>query len=414
MSKPEEVKEEIKRIGTHRGAYPFDIDGAVVKVDDFTLRERLGSTAKFPRWAVAFKYPPEEKETTLLDIEIQVGRTGALTPTAVFEPVTLAGTSVSRAVLHNEDFIAKRDIRIGDRILVRKAGDIIPEVIRSVSHAKGSVPYQFPDRCPVCGQKVQKDEDGAVIRCFNPTCPAAVRRNLIHFASRNAMNIDGLGPAIIDQLLEKKKIVSSADLYLLKKEDLLELEGFADLSADNLINAIAASKKNPLSRFLFGLGIRNIGEKAAKQLAEAFPSLEKLMAATQEEIEAIDGFGEVMAKSVVDYFNDPNAKALVADFRKRGVDPVEEVEAKGDLFVGKTFVLTGTLSRYTRKEAQALIEKNGGKVSSSVSKKTSYLLAGEDPGSKLTKATSLGVSVLSEADFDALLEKGKDDLKEEQ
>ena len=414
LSRPEEVKKEILRIGSHRSEFSFDIDGAVVKVDDLALREQLGSTAKFPRWAVAFKYPPEEKETTLLDIEIQVGRTGALTPTAVFEPVTLAGTSVSRAVLHNEDFIEKLDIRVGDRILVRKAGDIIPEVIRLVSHTPGSVPYRFPERCPICGGEVKEDEDGAVIRCLNPACPAAVKRNLIHFASRNAMNIDGLGPAIIDQLLDKKKIASAADLYRLTREDLLELDGFAALSADNLIAAIAASKQNPLSRFLFGLGIRNIGEKAAKQLSEAFPSLSRLMAASEEEIQSIDGFGEVMAKSVIDYFADENAVKLIRDFQSQGIDPIETVQEKGDLFAGKTFVLTGTLSRYTRKEAQALIEKNGGKVSGSVSKKTSYLLAGEDPGSKLTRAASLGVLVLSEDEFDALLEKGMDNLKEEQ
>lgn len=398
-----EVIEEIRRIGESKLDYSFDIDGAVIKVDRFDYREQLGSTAKFPRWAVAFKYPPEEKETTLRDIEIQVGRTGALTPTAVFDPVTLAGTSVSRAVLHNQGFITEKDIRIGDRILVRKAGEIIPEVLRSLTHEEGSVPYEIPRICPVCGSETVQDEDEAVIRCVNPACPASVRRNIIHFAERDAMDIDGLGPAVVDSLLNAGLIKSSADLYDLKAVQLTELERMGEQSAQNLIAAIDKSRKAGLGRLLYGLGIRNIGEKAAKLLAQKFGSMEALCKASAEEIAAIDGFGDTMAQSVVDYFAQPETETMLDQLKAAGLDMTEEIVQTGDRFAGKTFVITGTLPTYSRKEAQAMIEAEGGKVSSSVSKKTSYLLAGEEAGSKLAKANELGIPVLSEADLLAML-----------
>ena len=399
-----EVVAEILQIGENRAKFSFEIDGAVVKVDDFSERERLGSTSKFPKWAVAFKYPPEEKETVLREIQINVGRTGALTPTASFDPITLAGTTVSRAVLHNQDFITEKDIRIGDTILVRKAGDIIPEVLQSVRHGEGSEPYFIPDHCPVCGSETVQDGDEAVIRCVNPACPATVRRNLIHFATRNAMNIEGLGPAIVELLLQNGLIASPADLYALQPEQLSSLERMGDLSAQNLVNAIEASKERGLSHLLFGLGIRNIGERAAKLLAEHFPTIEQIFEASVEDITAIDGYGDTMAESVVHYFSKPETRALIEKLRAAGVKLTEDVEEKTDLFTGKTFVLTGTLPTYTRNEAKALIEKNGGKVSSSVSKKTDYVLAGEDAGSKLTKAQQLGVQILSEEELNRMLD----------
>ena len=397
------VVAEILRIGENRNRFSFEIDGAVVKVDDFTDREQLGNTTKFPKWAVAFKYPPEEKETVLREIQINVGRTGALTPTASFDPITLAGTTVSRAVLHNQDFITEKDIRIGDTILVRKAGDIIPEVLKSVRHQEGSVPYHIPDHCPVCGSETVQDGDEAVIRCVNPACPATVRRNLIHFATRNAMNIEGLGPAIVELLLQNNLIASPADLYSLKAEQLSSLERMGELSAQNLIHAIEASKERGLSCLLFGLGIRNIGERAAKLLAEQFPTIQQIFEATVEEITAIDGYGDTMAESVVHYFSKPETRELIEKLQAAGVKLNEDVEEKTDLFTGKTFVLTGTLPTYSRNDAKALIEKNGGKVSSSVSKKTDYVLAGEDAGSKLSKAQQLGIAILSEKEFNQML-----------
>ena len=398
----EQAVKEVRRIGDMRGKYPFDIDGAVIKVDDFAQRERLGSTSKFPRWAVAFKYPPEEKETVLRNIEIQVGRTGACTPTAVFDPVQLAGTTVSRAVLHNQDFITEKDLRIGDTILVRKAGEIIPEVIRSVAHAEGSAPYLIPLECPICHSKAVRED--AVVRCINPTCPATLRRNLIHFASRAAMDIEGLGPAAIDQLLENQLISSAADLYKLTEEQWVSLERFAEISARNLVEAIAKSKSNPLSRLLFGLGIRGIGERAAQLLARNFGNMDAVCRASKEEISSIDGFGEIMAESVWDYFQDPKALNLIEQFRQAGLNFTEPTENTGQALTGKTFVLTGTLPTYTRQEAKALIEKNGGKVTSAVSSKTDFVLAGEEAGSKLTKAQQLGIPILSEEEFRSLLD----------
>lgn len=407
-----DVIREIRRIDETRHQNDFDIDGAVVKINDLALRENLGATVKVPRWAVAFKYPPEEKETVLRDIEIQVGRTGALTPTAVFDSVTLAGTSVSRATLHNQDFITEKDIRIGDTILVRKAGEIIPEVLKVVRHGEGE-PFQIPNICPVCGSKTVRDEDEAVIRCVNPDCPATVKRNIVHFASRNAMDIDGLGPAMVDLLVDNGLIHSSADLYDLQAEQLTGFERVGELSAGNLIQAIEKSKENGLARLLFGLGIRNVGEKAAQLIARHFGSMDAILAAEKDDIwkkkkagepAIIPTVGETIADSLVNYFAQPEAREKIEHFRRCGVKLTEDVEEQGTRLAGKTFVLTGTLPTYTRKEAQTLIEKNGGKVTSSVSKKTDYLLAGEDAGSKLDKAQKLGVPVLTEDEFVRMIE----------
>lgn len=394
--------QNIDAIGEKRDQYAYDIDGAVIKINRFADRELLGSTTKFPKWAVAFKYPPEEKETTLLDIEINVGRTGALTPTAVFEPIILAGTTVSRAVLHNQDFITEKDIRIGDKILVRKAGEIIPEVVCSLSHLPDSRPYHIPDTCPSCGSKAVREEDEAVLRCTNPDCPATLLRNIIHFASRTAMNIDGLGPAVVKLLVENHHIASSADLYYLKREELADLERMGEKSADNLLNAIENSKKNDLSRLLFGLGIRNVGQKAAVLICEKFPDMDSLLSASEEEIAEIDGIGPVIAESLVSYLKQPQSLSLIERLKAAGVNMTAAVRKKDSLFEGLTFVLTGTLPTYKREEAKAIIESLGGKVSGSVSKKTSYVLAGEDAGSKLTKAENLQIPIIDEAEFDRM------------
>lgn len=395
----EDAIHEIETIGQMRGTLPFDIDGAVIKVDDFAQRNTLGSTNKFPRWAIAFKYPPEEKETELLDIDITVGRTGVLTPTAVFKPVQLAGTTVSRAILHNEDFIAQLDVRIGDTILVRKAGDIIPEVVAVTAHKEGSVPFKMPEICPSCGAAAVHLEGEAALRCINPECPAQALRNIIHFASRNAMNIDGLGKAIAAQLVEKGLIYSVADIYTLTKEDLLQLEKFKEKSAQNLINAIETSKQNNLDKLLFGLGIRNIGEKAASLIAEHFGTMQAIKQATAEEISALEGFGDVMAQSLVAFFAKEGTEDLLSRLVQAGVNMEWHGEEKSDKLVGKTIVVTGTLPTLSRAEAEALIVQNGGKASGSVSKKTAYVLAGEAAGSKLTKAQQLGIPVISEDDF---------------
>lgn len=395
----EDVLGEIRKIGAMRNSLPFDIDGAVVKVDDFTQREQMGSTAKFPRWAVAFKYPPEEKETTLLDIEITVGRTGVLTPTAVFEPILLAGTSVSRAILHNEDFIKEKDVRIGDTIVVRKAGDIIPEVVFVKSHGEDSIPYQMPDHCPSCGEAVSRNEDEAALRCTNPECPAQLLRNLIHFASRNAMDIDGLGEAVMTQLVEKALVLRVSDIYSLTHKQLLTLDKFKEKSAANLLQAIEASKAQNLDKLIFALGIRNIGEKAATLLAEKFKTLETLADATVEEILEIDGMGEIMAGSIVDFFQKEGTRDLLSRLKDAGVNFLYQGEEKTDVLAGKTLVVTGTLPTLSRSEAEALITQNGGKAAGSVSKKTSFVVAGEAAGSKLTKAQELGIPVISEQEL---------------
>lgn len=392
----EDAVSRIMEIGENRQSYSYDIDGAVIKVDNFELRNELGSTAKVPKWAVAFKYPPEEKETKLLDIEINVGRTGALTPVAVFEPVWLAGTTVSRAVLHNQDYIDSKDIRIGDIIAVRKAGDIIPEVVRSVSHAENSEPFVIPHICPVCHGKAERAEDEAVIRCVNIDCPAQLLKNIEHFASRPAMNIDGLGEAVVKQLVENRLISTVADLYALQQQDLEMLPGFAKVSASKLIANIENSKANSPDRLLFALGIKGIGQKNAQLLMKHFGSIEKLSETSPEEISAVENFGDILANNIFTALHEPHMTELIERLKSYGVNTVYQSDVKSDKLAGLTFVITGTLPDMTRDEAKTLIEQNGGKCSGSVSKKTSYVLAGEEAGSKLTKAQQLGVTVISQ------------------
>lgn len=392
----EDAVSRIMEIGENRQSYSYDIDGAVIKVDDFELRNELGSTAKVPKWAVAFKYPPEEKETKLLDIEINVGRTGALTPVAVFEPVWLAGTTVSRAVLHNQDYIDSKDIRIGDIIAVRKAGDIIPEVVRSVSHAENSEPFVIPHICPVCHGKAERAEDEAVIRCVNIDCPAQLLKNIEHFASRPAMNIDGLGEAVVKQLVESRLISTVADLYSLQQQDLEMLPGFAKVSASKLIANIENSKTNSPDRLLFALGIKGIGQKNAQLLMKHFGSIEKLSETSPEEISAVENFGDILANNIFTALHEPHMTELIERLKSYGVNTVYQSDVKSDKLAGLTFVITGTLPDMTRDEAKTLIEQNGGKCSGSVSKKTSYVLAGEEAGSKLTKAQQLGVTVINQ------------------
>lgn len=395
----DEIIGRIEEIGQMRQSLPFDIDGAVVKVNDLALRNEIGATSKVPKWAVAFKYHPEEKETTLRSIEINVGRTGALTPVAIFDPVQLAGTSVARAVLHNQDFITERDVRVGDRIIVRKAGDIIPEVVKSVGHAENSEPYFIPDKCPVCGANAVRDEDEAVIRCQNPDCPAQLLRSLEHFASRGAMNIDGLGEAVVEQLVSADLVHTVADLYTLDLLQLTSLERFGAKSAENLLKAIENSKKNEPDRLIFALGIRGIGQKAATLLCQKFGDVESIMSASAEDIAAIDGFGEILAQSVYNAMREPHRVKLIERLKELGLNMTYTSQQVSDKLNGLTFVLTGTLPTLKRDEAKAMIEQRGGKVSGSVSKKTSYVVAGEEAGSKLTKANELGITVLTEEQF---------------
>ena len=395
-----DVISELKRIGEIRSGLEYDIDGAVIKVDDFAQRERLGSTSKFPKWAVAFKYPPEEKTTKLVDIEIGVGRTGVLTPTAVFEPVLLAGSTVSRATLHNQDFITEKDIRIGDEVAVRKAGDIIPEVVRVVSHAENSVPYILPSICPSCSAPVIREEGEAAVRCVNPECPAQLLRNVIHFCSRDAMDIEGLGDALVEKFISENLISNVADIYDITAGEIMMLEGHQEKSAKNLVEAIERSKQNDLSRLLFALGIRHIGQKAAKLLSEHFGDIDSIIAASEEEIAEIDGFGGIMAKSAAEFFSMTQTADLIERLKAAGVNMMA-LNAKSDdqRFAGLTFVLTGTLPTLSRKEATEIIENLGGKASASVSKKTSYVVAGEEAGSKLQKATDLGIPVITQDDL---------------
>ena len=395
----EDTLKEIERIGEIRYTLPFDIDGAVIKTDDFSMREAIGSTAKFPKWALAYKYPPEEKETKLIDIEINVGRTGVLTPTAVFEPVLVAGSTVSRATLHNEDFIIEKGIRIGDTVKIRKAGDIIPEVLCVVEHSENSTPYKMPDFCPSCNSPVHREIGEAAIRCDNPDCPAQLLRVLIHFCSRDAMDIEGLGDAVLETLLNQGLISKIADIYRIDYEKIAQLEGMGKKSADNMRNAIEKSKENDLSKLLFAFGIRHIGQKASKLLSDHFLTLDNIILASKEEILNIEGFGEIMADSVVDFFSLLQTKQMIEELKLFGLNMESQREIKDNRFEGMTFVLTGTLSTYGRKEAQEIIESYGGKASSSVSKKTTYVLAGESAGSKLQKATDLGITIINEEQF---------------
>lgn len=400
----DEAIAEIERIGSVRGTLPFDIDGAVIKVDSFAHRRLLGSTAKFPKWAIAFKYPPEEKLTKIIDIEINVGRTGVLTPTAVFETVLVAGTTVSRATLHNQDFITEKGIRIGDTVVIRKAGDIIPEVLRVEKHGDGSLPYVMPEICPSCGAKVVREEDEAAVRCLNTDCPAQLLRNLIHFCSRDAMDIEGLGESNLELLVREGLIKTPADIYALTAEQIKHLERKKEKSSENLINAINVSKGNDLSKLIFALGIRHIGQKAAKLLSEYFGTMGELMKADVDEIMNIEGFGEIMAKSVREYFSTPQNTELLDMLMAAGLNMKSLKEVEDNRFEGKTFVLTGTLPTYSRNEASAIIESFGGKTSSSVSKKTDYVLAGEEAGSKLKKAADLGITVIDEDEFRRMID----------
>ena len=398
----EDAIAEIDRIGEARGSLEYDIDGAVIKFDDFSQRDILGSTAKYPKWAIAFKYPPEEKQTKLLDIEIAVGRTGVLTPTAILESVHLAGTTVSRATLHNQDFINEKGIAIGDVVTVRKAGDIIPEVLCVNEHNSNSV-FKFPDVCPSCGEKVYRDEDEAAIRCINPECPAQLLRNLIHFCSRDAMDIEGLGPAIIETFVNEGMIAKTYDIYNLDFNKILSLEGFKETSANNIINSVNNSKNNDLSKLIFALGIRHIGAKAGKLLADYFKDIDLVMNASVDDILQIDGFGKIMAESVVEFFSSDSTKELIEKLKEAGVNMKSTNVVEDTRFSGMTFVLTGTLPTLKRAEASKIIESFGGKTSSSVSKKTTYVLAGEEAGSKLDKANKLGVQVISEEEFKEMI-----------
>lgn len=397
--------ERIQWLGENRGELPYDMDGAVIKLDSFSQRSSLGSTAKAPRWAVAFKYPPEKKESRVLDIVVQVGRTGVLTPKAVVEPVRLAGTTVSAATLHNQDNIDRLDLRIGDTVLLQKAGEIIPEVL-SVNLSKrpeGTVPYVMPSRCPECGSPVVRDEDGAALRCTSPECPAQRLRNIAHFASREAMDIEGLGISVCESLINSGMVKDASDLYYLDARAVAALERMGDKSAANLMRAIENSKEAGLARLLCAFGIRQVGQKAAKVLASHFTGLDSLMAAGEEELTAISDIGGITAGFIINWFSNPQSIDLIEKLRRAGVSFLSKEERKDDRFAGKVFVLTGTLSSFTRDQAGAIIESFGGKTSSSVSKKTDYVLAGENAGSKLTKAESLGIAIISEAEFEEMI-----------
>jgi len=401
----EQAVEHIREIGEGRDSFPFDIDGAVIKVDRLDQREKLGSTAKFPRWAAAYKYPPEVKPSRVLDIVVQVGRTGVLTPKAVLTPVRLAGTTVTNATLHNQDFISEKDIRIGDTVLVRKAGEIIPEVLSVVTEKRPpeAQPYILPKTCPVCGAPVERDEDGAHVRCTGAECPAQLLRNLTHFASRDAMDIDGLGVAVVENLVGAGLIKTPGDLYFLKEEDVAGLERMGKKSAQNLLAAIERSKSNDLSRLIYAFGIRQVGQKAGKILAARFHTLEALENAALEELTAVDDIGAITAQSILEWMASPQSKHLIQRLAQAGVNMTAAEQGSDQRFSGMTFVFTGALEKFTRDEAAAMVEDRGGKSASSVSKKTSYVVAGEAAGSKLRKAQELGVTVLTEDEFLALL-----------
>lgn len=394
-----DAKKELERIGSVRSELEYDIDGAVIKVDDLDKRKALGSTAKFPRWAIAYKYPPEEKETVLTDIEVSVGRTGVLTPTACFEPVLLAGSTVSRATLHNQEQIDRLGISIGDTVIVRKAGDVIPEVA-GVKYHNPEVPiFRLPDFCPSCGARVFRDEGVSALRCRNPECPAQLLRNLIHFCSRDAMDIEGMGDAVCETLINEGLVKDAADIYALKAENISALERHGEKSASNLIAAIENSKKNDLAKLIFAFGIDNIGTKAAKLLASHFNNIDNIIKASEDDILEIDGFGKVMSGSVTEFFSLDGTKTLVERLRGYGVNMTCLADATDTRFAGMTFVLTGTLSKFTREQASEIIERLGGKTSSSVSKKTTAVLAGEAAGSKLRRANELGIPVIDEEKF---------------
>ena len=406
LSSAEDLLAEIDRLNDTRMDFPFDMDGAVIKLNDLALREKLGSTAKCPRWAIAYKYPPEQKPSQLVDIVVQVGRTGVLTPKAVLKPVRLAGTTVTNATLHNQDYITEKDIRIGDTVIVQKAGEIIPEIVEVVKDKRpeGTVPYRLPETCPVCGAPVSRDPDGAAVRCTGAECPAQLLRNLTHFASRNAMDIEGLGPAVMGQLVDSGLVSTAADLYDLEAEAIAKLDRMGDKSADNAVKAIAKSKENDLWRLIFALGIRQVGEKAAKMLAQHFGTMDALCAASVEELTAINDVGPITAAYLRSWMDNPQSQDLLSRLQAAGVNMEYKDKVLDTRFAGMTFVLTGALERFTREEAGEMVEKRGGKAASSVSKKTTYVVAGPGAGSKLRKAQELGIPVLSEEDFLAMLQ----------
>ncbi|MBP3591344.1 MAG: NAD-dependent DNA ligase LigA [Clostridia bacterium] len=407
LDRTEAIEAHITALGDARPELSFDMDGAVIKVNDLESRVKVGEGTGVPKWAVAYKYPPEEKETKLLDISVQVGRTGVITPIAELAPVRLAGTTVSRATLHNGSYIKEKDIRIGDTVIVRKAGEIIPEIVCAVEKNRtgDEIPYEMPYVCPSCGQYLKQDDagDGTAVRCYNPACPAQRSRSITHFASKGAMNIDGLGPQMVELLIKNEKIKDVTDLYELKAEDVKDLDRMGEKSAQNLISAIEASKGRGLEKLLYALGIRQVGEVAAEQIAKKFGTLEALFDAKAEDFEAMSDIGGITATYLVEYFADPNHRALCERLAALGVETVAKKQAAASTLEGLTFVITGTLPSMTRDEATERIKQNGGKVSSSVSKKTSYVLAGEAAGSKLTKARELGVTVIDEAAFLAML-----------
>lgn len=404
-SRISQVMEHITEIGDTRASFPFDIDGAVIKVNSLSQRAVLGSTAKFPRWAAAYKYPPEVKPAQVLDIVVQVGRTGVLTPKAVLTPVRLAGTTVTNATLHNQDFITEKDIRIGDTVLVRKAGEIIPEVLSVVADQRPeeTQPWFLPKVCPVCGAPVERDEDGAHIRCTGAECPAQLLRNLAHFASRDAMDIEGLGIAVVENLVNAQLVKTPGDLYFLREEDVAQLERMGKRSAQKLLAALEKSKSQDLSRLIYAFGIRQVGQKAGKILAARFHTLEGLQNATLEELTAVDDIGEITARSILDWMVSPQSRHLIDRLREAGVNMTAAEQGSDQRFAGMTFVLTGALEKFTRDEASEMIEARGGKSAGSVSKKTTYVVAGEAAGSKLRKAQELGITVLSEDEFLELL-----------
>ena len=404
-SRVSQVTERITEIGEHREDFPFDIDGAVIKVNDLSQRGALGSTAKFPRWAAAYKYPPEVKPAQVVDIVVQVGRTGVLTPKAVLTPVRLAGTTVTNATLHNQDFISEKDIRIGDTVLVRKAGEIIPEVLSVVAEQRpqGTQPWFLPKICPVCGAPVERDEEGAHTRCTGAECPAQLLRNLAHFASRDAMDIEGLGIAVVENLVGANLVKTPGDLYFLQEEDVAKLERMGKRSAKKLLAALEKSKRQDLSRLIYAFGIRHVGQKAGKILSARFQTLEALQNATLEELTAVDDIGEITARNVLEWISSPQSQHLIQRLKEAGVNMTAEEQGSDQRFAGMTFVLTGALEKFTRDEASGMIEARGGKSAGSVSKKTTYVVAGEAAGSKLRKAQELGVPVLTEDEFLELL-----------
>lgn len=401
LSAPKEIGKAVAAINENRENLTCDIDGAVIKVDSLALREQLGATAKFPRWAAAYKYPPEIKPTVVEDIVVQVGRTGVLTPKAVVRPVRLAGTTVTNATLHNQDFITQRDIRIGDTVLIRKAGEIIPEILEVdlSKRPENTQPYRLPACCPVCGAPTEREEDGAFLRCTGAECPAQLSRNLAHFVSRDAMDIDGFGSAIVDALIEKGYLKSPADIYYLTLDNLKSLWQKGDTAANNLLTAIEASKQQDVSRLIYGFGIRQVGAKTARVLAAAFGNLENLMAADVEALTQVEDIGEITARSIVSWFSQPQSEHLIRRLKEAGVNMESLRKITDTRFAGKTFVLTGALTKFTREEASQKIELLGGKVSGSVSKKTSFVVVGENAGSKERKARELGIPLLTEDEF---------------